>query len=98
MFGGTDRVQAFTALGIVRPGDPYQGDMGGGFTPFRRDVAWFDARRALIAPLLDQLEFTQGKRNWGYSFRFGLFSVSAADMGVIAATMGLSDLEAPAVI
>jgi hypothetical protein len=37
-FGGKDRLQAFTALGVVRPGEPYERDMGDGFVPFRRDV------------------------------------------------------------
>jgi EVE domain len=87
-YGGTDRLQAFTALGRIRPGEPYQGQMGEGFTPFRRDVDWLPATQAAIAPLLERLEFTQGRRNWGYAFRFGLFSVSDADMSRIAAAMG----------
>ena len=28
-------MQAFTAIGIVLPGEPYQVDMGNGFYPFR---------------------------------------------------------------
>ena len=50
--------------------------MGGGFCPFRRDVAWLPAHAAPIQPLLDRLEFTTGVRNWGYQFRFGLFAIS----------------------
>lgn len=63
-FGGKDRLQAFTALGTVLPGDPYEADMGDGFHPFRRSVAWDAvAGDAPIAPLLDRLSFTAGRRS-----------------------------------
>ena len=62
--------------------------MGGGFTPFRRDVEWMAAAEAPIKPLLDRLDFTAGKSNWGYQLRFGLFPVSAADFALIAEAMG----------
>ncbi|RUX25905.1 EVE domain-containing protein [Mesorhizobium sp. M7A.F.Ca.US.011.01.1.1] len=88
VLGEKDGLQAFTAIGTVREGEPYQGDMGAGFTPFRRDVAWTKAEEAPIKPLLDKLEFTVGKSNWGYQLRFGLFSVSAADFALIAEAMG----------
>ena len=88
-FGGKDRLQAFTAQGTVLPGDPYAFDMGAGFRPFRRDVAWHaDAGDALIAPLLDRLSFTAGRANWGYALRFGLLQVTSQDMELIFTTMG----------
>lgn len=62
--------------------------MGKGFHPFRRDVAWLDAHQAPIQPLLEQLEFSAGVRNWGQKFRYGLFSISDHDMKVIANAMG----------
>jgi hypothetical protein len=87
-FGASDRLQAFTALGQVRPGEPYTFDMGGGFIPYRRDVDWdADAAEAPIAPLLQRLSFTTGRRSWGYVFRFGLLEVTAEDMGLIEETM-----------
>ena len=88
-FRGKDRLQAFTALGIVKDGEPYRFDMGGGFCPFRRDVTWLDAREAPIQPLLGALEFTAA-RNWGYQLRRGLVPVSAHDMDAIAAAMGVA--------
>jgi hypothetical protein len=88
-FGGNDRLQAFSAIGVVRDGEPYQSDMGDGFRPFRRDVAWLAARPAPIQPLLESLEFTFGTRNWGYRFRRGLFSISDHDMDLIAAAMNI---------
>lgn len=86
-FGGSDPLRSFTALGRVLAGEPYQVDMGNGFLPFRRDVHWTEAKAALITPLLDQLEFSAGKRNWGYPLRFGLFEVSDHDFELIARAM-----------
>jgi hypothetical protein len=88
VLGVKDGLQAFTAIGTVREGEPYQGDMGAGFTPFRRDVDWAEAEETPIKPLLDRLDFTAGKSNWGYQLRFGLFPVSAADFALIARAMG----------
>jgi EVE domain len=87
-FGGSDRLQAFTAIGRVWDGDAYIFDMGEGFHPFRRDVAWAEAVEAPIRPLLEALDFTAGKQSWGGPFRFGLFSVSAGDFQTIADAMG----------
>ena len=82
-FGGKDRLQAFTAIGVVKPGAPYQADMGGGFRPFRRDVAWGDAAEVPIRPLLESLAFTRDNPNWGYKLRLGLFEIEAEDMELI---------------
>ena len=86
--GGSDRLQAFVSLGLVKPGDPYAFDMGGGFVPFRKGVDYVPAREAPIAPLLDHFEFVQGRARWGYAFRFGLFAISDHDMRLIADAMG----------
>lgn len=90
-FRGADRLQAFTALGIVAPGQPYPARMDGGFHPFRRDMRWAAVRPAPIRPLLGALAFVGAGGSWGYRFRFGLFEIAAADMLVIADAM-----EAPA--
>lgn len=86
--GGKEKCQAFTQLGVVRKGEPYQADMGGGFKPFRRDVDWLKTKDAPIAPLLEKLGFTAGNTNWGYQLRFGLFAVSDHDIVLIAKAMG----------
>ena len=85
--GGKDRLQRFVSVGLVLPGLPYAFDMGGGFVPFRRDVAYVAAQEAPIAPLLDALEFVEDRAHWGYKFRFGLFKISNADMRLIAKAM-----------
>jgi hypothetical protein len=59
----------------------------GDWVAHRRDVDWAAADDAPIAPLLDQLDFTAGKTNWGYQLRFGLFEISAHDFDLIAAAM-----------
>ena len=72
------------AMGVK--GALYQADMGFGFHPFRRDVAWHDAQSAPLAALQEELAFTQEK-NWGYRLRQGLVEISDADMTIIAAAM-----------
>jgi hypothetical protein len=86
-FGERIPLQVFTAIGRVLPGDPYQVAIGEDFHPFRRDVAWLEAWETPIAPLLTQLEFSAGRKNWGYQLRFGLFQISDHDMRLISAAM-----------
>ena len=85
--GGKDTLQRFVSIGMVQPGSPYAFDMGGGFVPFRRDVAYVPAQEAPIMPLLDRFEFVEDRARWGYKFRFGLFKVSDHDMALIAQAM-----------
>ena len=87
--GGGDRLQQFVAIGVVRDGEPYVADMGE-FRAFRHDVDWLASRPAPIAPLLDRLAFTRGRRNWGYPLRRGLLAIDDADMALIAAAMAAS--------
>ena len=87
VFGAKHACQVFTALGVVRDERVYQGTMGDDFKPFRKDADWLAAQEAPIRPLLESLSFTQGKSNWGYTFRFGLLKVTEADMDLIARAM-----------
>lgn len=89
VFRSGDRLQSFTAIGVIGDGAPYQVEMEG-LMPFRRDVDWRTAEEVPIKPLLGRLEFTTAKRNWGYQLRFGLFEISGHDMATIAAAMGVS--------
>jgi len=81
--GGKEPYQAFTAAGWVLEGDPYDFDMGGGFVPFRRNVDWLETRDLPIRPLLQHLDFTSGKANWGAPFRYGLFEISVRDFEIV---------------
>ena len=86
-FRGKDRLQAFTAIGVAEGKRTYQVDMGNGFRPFRRDVDYAEAEPVSILPLLERLELTRGKRNWGYQFRFGLLEIAKSDFDTISAAM-----------
>ena len=90
--GGKERCQAFILLGVVRDGEPYQVTMSADFKPFRRNVEWLSRKEAPIAPLLEKLDFTAEKRNWGYQLRFGLFAISDHDIALIAKAMGVKML------
>jgi hypothetical protein len=83
-----EQLQAFTAIGVVRAGDVYQADMGGGFLPFRTDVDWVPGEEAPIRPLLERLSFIRDPAHWGAAFRFGHLEVPEADFRVIAGAMG----------
>lgn len=84
--GVKDGFQSFTAIGRIREGEPYQGFMSEGFQPFRRDVEWSQAHEQSIRPLIDKLDLTANK-NWGYSLRFGVLELSAADFATIGEAM-----------
>ena len=85
--GGKDRLQVFTAIGVVAPGPPYQADMGADAGAFRRDVRWSEAIETPMRPLLGSLSFARDNRNWGYQLRFGLFRIEDEDMQIIASAM-----------
>jgi hypothetical protein len=86
-FSGKDRLQAFTTIGLARGDSTYQADMGDGFRPFRRDVDYVEAQQVSILPLLERLELTRGKRNWGYPFRLGLVEITKSDFDTISTAM-----------
>jgi hypothetical protein len=88
-FRGGQPLRAFTAIGRVLSADAYPFDMGGGFVPFRKDVAYArDTHEAEIDPLLPQLHFAQRTPNWGMLARRGHFEIDAHDLTVIATAMG----------
>ena len=88
--GGKDKCQAFILYGVVRDGEPYQVTMSADFQPFRRDVEWLSRQEAPIAPLLDKLDFSDGKSNWGYQLRSGLVAITDHDIDLIAKAMGVT--------
>jgi len=90
IFGVKDNFQSFVSIGLVQGGEPYAFDMGGGFVPYRRDVAYVPAQEASILPLLEQFEFVEDRQRWGSQFRFGLLEVNDHDMRLIAQAMGAS--------
>lgn len=88
-FGGGEPLRAFTAIGRVVGDAPYLFDMGGGFVPYRRDVAYFDAELVTLASLRASLEFARG--SWGMLARRGHFPIALDDVRRIANAMKVTD-------
>jgi hypothetical protein len=90
--GGGAAVKAFTAIGEVLDTPVVPGEMAGGFHPFRRDVQYFAADDAPIAPLLPLLSFTRKRTTWGVVFRRGGFRIDRDDYDRIATAMRTKEL------
>jgi EVE domain len=88
-FRGSDKLQAFTAVGRVAEATVATFYMGNGFLPHRRKVIWWPAAEAPIRPLLDRLDLTRGRANWGMVFRYGLIRITPEDFTRIAGAMGV---------
>jgi len=89
-FGGGVPLRAFTALGRVVGEHVYPFDMGGGFVPFRRDVAYVAAQEVAVAQLAARLRLVRDNPHWGMLARRGHFEIELEDLEVIAAAMGAS--------
>ncbi|NOU65545.1 hypothetical protein GC096_16040 [Paenibacillus sp. LMG 31461] len=61
--------------------------MSESFVPFRRKIRYISCREVQIRDLLEQLSFTRGKRNLGYSFRYDQFEIGREDFLAIASAM-----------
>jgi hypothetical protein len=85
--GGSERCQAFTAMGQAIDDDVFQFKMADDFIPFRRKIKFTECHETSILPLIDQLEFIQNKKSWGYVFRFGFFEINAHDFNLISSKM-----------
>lgn len=86
---GGEPLRAFTALGRVVDTEIFQFDMGGGFVPYRRRIAYENAREVLLATLKPRLELCAAP-NWGVALRRGYLRLSAHDFKLIAAAMGVA--------
>jgi hypothetical protein len=86
-FGEKMPCRKFTAIGRVKPKEPYQYRMSADFIPWRRDIAFLAAKEAQIEPLIDKLSFIENKQRWGFPFRRGYFSISLGDFRLIASSM-----------
>lgn len=84
---GSEKCQAFTAVGQVKDDAVYQFEMNENFKPFRRSVEFLDCEEAPIVPLINDLEFIPNKKSWGYPFRFGFFEIKENDFNLITSKM-----------
>jgi predicted RNA-binding protein len=86
-FQGKEPYKKFTAIARAKEGDVYQADTGGGFKPYRRDVAFLPYGETEIEPLIPKLTFIRNKKSWGFVFRFGFFEIPSEDFETISKAM-----------
>ena len=84
---GGEPLQAFTAIGQIVDDEPYQIEVSPDFAPWRRNVDFLPATETPIRPLIDDLNFIENKKQWGYKFRFGLFKIDDHDLELIKKAM-----------
>jgi predicted RNA-binding protein len=85
--GKPDKCQEFTALGRVLDDEIYQFQVSDDFCPSRRNIEFLPCEDTSILPLIDDLEFIQNKKSWGYPFRFGFFEINKHDFELISTQM-----------
>ncbi|WP_395066144.1 EVE domain-containing protein [Flavobacterium sp.] len=85
--GKPDKCQEFTALGKVIDDETYQVQVSADFCPSRRNIEFSECIDASILPLIDNLDFIQNKKSWGYPFRFGFFEINKNDFDLISTKM-----------
>ena len=87
MMNGSDKCQAFTAIGQVIDDDVYQFQMSQDFIPFRRNIKFYDCHEISILPLINELDFIQNKKLWGYPFRYGFLEIKENDFKIISTNL-----------
>ncbi len=83
-------LQKFTAIGVVKTGEPYQVRVSRDFEPYRTGVVFLKGTEAPIKPLVEKLSFIRDKTHWGAAFRFGYVRIPSADFEHIAVAMGVN--------
>ena len=84
---GAVKCQAFTAIGQATDDPVYQFQMTNTFIPYRKNVHFYDCSETPILPLIDQLDFIQNKKSWGFPFRVGFFDIQEKDFMLIRSKM-----------
>lgn len=85
--GKPDKCQEFTALGIVKDDEVYEYQVSADFCPSRRRIDFLPTEDISILPLINDLDFIQNKKSWGYPFRFGIFEIKQHDFDLISSQM-----------
>ena len=85
--GMKDVCQEFTAVGKVADDDVYEFQMSEDFCPSRRNIEFLKSNDASILPLINDLDFIQNKKSWGYPFRFGFFEIQQRDFDIVSLKM-----------
>ncbi|WP_338870800.1 EVE domain-containing protein [Spirosoma sp. SC4-14] len=82
-----EKCQSFTAIGQITDEGIYQVTLTHDFAPFRRNVQFYDCQETSILPLINDLNFIQNKKAWGYPFRVGFFEIGEKDFVLIKERM-----------
>lgn len=82
-----EKCQEFTALGKVIDDETYQIQVSEDFCPSRRNIKFLDCKDISIIPLIEELDFIQNKKSWGYPFRYGFFEINEHDFDLISLQM-----------
>ena len=85
--GKTEKCQKFTALGEVKDDKVYDYQVSDNFCPSRRNIEFIPSRDTPVLPLINDLDFIENKRNWGYKFRLGFFEINRHDFELISSKM-----------
>ena len=87
LFRAGERLQAFTAVGLIAGKEPFQTKVTAKFIPWRRRVEFMECEEAPILPLIPTLEFLTDKTDWTRSFKHSLFEITETDFEHIARAM-----------
>jgi hypothetical protein len=87
ILGKPDKCQEFTAIGKIADDEVYEFQVSEDFCPSRRHIDFIQSEDISILPLIDDLEFIQNKKSWGYPFRFGFFEINQNDFNLISSKM-----------
>lgn len=85
--GKPEKCQEFTALGQVADDETYRFRVSEDFCPSRRNIEFLPCADISILPLIEDLDFIQNKKSWGYPFRFGFFEINQHDFDLISSQM-----------
>lgn len=86
-WGKPEKCQEFTAIGKVNDDEIYQFQISPDFCPSRRNIEFIQSRDISILPIIEELDFIQNKKSWGYPFRFGFFEINQHDFELISMQM-----------
>ena len=89
-YTGNEPLQAFTAIGQVKDEELYQYKMNDDFIPYRRNINYYACSETPISPLINELNFIENKKAWGFKFRFGFFEIGEKDFKLIRSAMAAS--------
>lgn len=87
ILGDSQLCQQFTAIGKVADDQVYNYQVSENFCPSRRNIEFMPSEDVSILPLINELNFIQNKKIWGYPFRFGFFEIQQQDFDLISSKM-----------